>query len=253
MTRKPPRARPALFAALLLLGAAAPAAAQEGERPRNLKVLPADMTREQVVAVMRGFNTALGVRCTHCHAPHVASRPDSLNFASDANPTKNTARQMMRMVRGINREYLAALAAPGGEPAKVDCVTCHRGAPRPLMLEDTLRTVVLRQGTDSAKAVYRRLRARHYGGFTYDFGERSLSTLATRLAAEARAADARRMLELNAEQFPESAGVAFELGRAYETAHDRDRAVEQYRKTLRLQPGHRQAQQALQRLTGGSR
>ncbi len=253
MTRTPPRAHRALFAALLLLAAAAPARAQEGERPRNLKVLPADMTREQVVAVMRGFNTALGVRCTHCHAPYSASRPDSLNFASDANPAKKTARQMIRMVRGINREYLAALAAPGGEAARVECVTCHRGAPRPLMLEDTLRTVVLRQGTDSATAAYRRLRTRHYGGFTYDFGERPLSTLATRLAAEGRAADARRMLELNAGQFPESAGVAFELGRAYETAHDRDRAVEQYRKALRLQPGHRQAQQRLQQLTGGTR
>ena len=253
MTRTPPRARSGLLAALLLLAAAAPAPAQQGERPRNLKVLPADMTREQVVAVMRGFNNALGVRCTHCHAPYVAARPDSLDFASDANPAKKTARQMIRMVRGINQEYLAALAAPGGEAARVECVTCHRGAPRPLMLEDTLRTVVLRQGTDSAAAVYRRLRARHHGGFTYDFGERPLATLATRLAAEGRAADARRMLELNAEQFPESAGVAFELGRAYETAHDRDRAVEQYRRALRLQPNHRQAQQALQRLTGGGR
>ena len=253
MTRTPPRARSVLLAGLLLLAAAVPSRAQEGERPRNLEVLPADMTREQVIAVMRGFNSALGVRCTHCHAPHTAAKPDSLDFPSDANPKKETARQMMRMVRGINRDYLAALAAPGGEAARVECVTCHRGAPRPLMLEDTLRTVALRQGADSAAAVYRRLRTRHYGGFTYDFGERSLSTLATRLAAEGRAADARRMLELNAEQFPESAGVAFELGRAYETAHDRDRAVEQYRRALRLQPNHRQAQQALQRLTGGSR
>lgn len=253
MTRTPPRARSGLLAALLLLAAAAPAAAQQGERPRNLKVLPADMTREQVVAVMRGFNNALGVRCTHCHAPYVASKPDSLDFASDANPTKKTARQMIRMVRGINQEYLAALAAPGGEAARVECVTCHRGAPRPLMLEDTLRTVVLRQGADSAMAAYRRLRARHHGGFTYDFGERPLSTLAARLAAEGRAADARRILELNAEQFPESAAVAFELGRAYETAHNRDGAVEQYRKVLRLQPGHRQAQQRIQQLTGGGR
>lgn len=253
MIRKPPRMRPTVFAALLLLAATAPAAAQDAQRPRNLKVLPADMTREQVIAVMRGFNDALGVRCTHCHAPYVTSKPDSLNFTSDANPTKDTARQMMRMVRGINREYLAALAAPGGEPARVDCVTCHRGAPRPVMLEDTLRTVALRQGADSAVAAYRRLRERHHGGFTYDFGERPLATLATRLAAEGRAADARRMLELNAEQFPGSAGVAFELGRAYETAGERDRAIEQFRRALRLQPGHRQAQQRLQQLTGGTR
>ena len=253
MTAKPTRVRPSLLAALLLLACAAPAAAQEGERPRNLKVLPSGMTREQVIAVMRGFTNGLGVRCTHCHAPYDAGRPDSLDFASDANPTKDTARRMMRMVRAINQEYLAALAAPGAEAARVECVTCHRGAPRPLMLEDTLRTVVLRRGADSAVAAYRQLRARHYGRFTYDFGERPLTTLATRLAAEGRPAEARRMLELNAEQFPESAGVAFELGRAYETAGERERAIEQYRKALRLQPGNRQAQQRLQQLTGGGR
>lgn len=253
MTATPHRFRPALYAALLLLACAAPAAAQEGERPRNLKVLPTGMTREQVIAVMRGFTSGLGVRCTHCHAPYDASKPDSLDFASDANPTKDTARRMMRMVRAINQEYLAALAAPGAEAARVECVTCHRGAPRPLMLEDTLRTVLLRRGADSAVAAYRQLRARHYGRFTYDFGERPLGTLAARLTAEGRPADARRMLELNAEQFPESAGAAFELGRAYETAGQKERAVEQYRRALRLQPGHRQAQQRLQQLTGGSR
>lgn len=241
------------LAVLLLLAGAVPARAQGGERPRNLQVLPAETSREQVMAVMRGFTSGLGVRCAHCHAPFDAARPDSLDFASDANPAKNTARGMMRMVTAINREYLAALAAPGAEAVPVECVTCHRGAPRPRMLEDTLRTVVLRQGADSAVAAYRALRARHHGRFTYDFGERPLTVLAARLTAEGRTADARRMLELNAEQFPESAGVAFELGRAYEALGERTRALEQYRRAVRLQPGHRQAQQRLQALGGGTR
>lgn len=60
---------------------------------------------------------------------------------------------------------------------RVECVTCHRGAPRSVMLEDTLRTVLERKGADSAVAAYRELRDRYHGRFAYDFGERSLSAL----------------------------------------------------------------------------
>lgn len=241
----------AACAGVLVLLCAAPAAAQQERRPTNLQVLPDSMTREQVVAVMRGFNGALGVRCQHCHVGAPGAPMDSVDFAADDRPAKNTARAMMRMVRALNGEYLASLPGRSGEPVRVECVTCHRGAPRPLMLEDTLGTVLARRGADSAVAAYRELRARHHGRFAYDFGERSLNTLAARLTAAGRTADARRMLELNAEQFPESWNVAYELGRVYEALGERERAVEQYRRVLRLQPGHRQTQERLQRLTGG--
>jgi tetratricopeptide (TPR) repeat protein len=96
--------------------------------------------------------------------------------------------------------------------------------------------------------VYGRLRTQYYGRSTYDFGERSLNTLAMRLAAQGRQAEARRILELNAEQFPSSAGAAFELGRALEAAGDRDAAIAQYRRALTLQASHRQAQERLRAL-----
>ena len=34
---------------------------------KNLQVLPKDTPQPQVVAMMRVFNTALGVNCDHCH------------------------------------------------------------------------------------------------------------------------------------------------------------------------------------------
>lgn len=223
------------------------AAPPEGEH-ENLQVLPDTISHDALIAVMRNFTSALGVRCTHCHVPYDAARPDSLNFASDDKPAKDVARGMMRMVREINGELLPEIPELGENRMAVGCVTCHRGAPRPLMLEDTLLTVARALGADSAVAAYRALRTQHYGRFTYDFGERSLNTLATRLAAQGRQAEARRILELNVEQFPNSAGAAFELGRTLEALGERDRAIEQYRRAVTLQPNHRGAQERLRAL-----
>lgn len=231
---------------------AAPAASQAGpvpsDRPQNLKVLPDTMSREAVIAVMRNFTTSLGVRCGYCHVPYDPAKPDSLDFVSDARPTKDVARGMMRMVREINGDILPDIPQLGDNPMQVGCMTCHRGAPRPLALEDTVLTVVRAQGADSAVAAYGRLRTQYYGRGTFDFGERSLSTAAARLAAEGRRADARRILELNAQQYPNSAGVAVELGRVLEALGERDRAVEQYRRALAIQPTNRPAQERLRAL-----
>jgi tetratricopeptide (TPR) repeat protein len=151
-------------------------------------------------------------------------------------------------VRAINGDLMPEIEELGENRMAVGCVTCHRGAPRPLMLEDTLLTVSRALGVDSAVAAYGRLRTQYYGRSTYDFGERSLSTLAARLTAAGRQADARRILELNAEQFPNSAGAAFELGRALEALGERDAAIAQYRRALSIQPNNRQAQERLRAL-----
>jgi len=95
--------------------------------PTNLKVLPKDTTGPQVIAIMRGFEGDLGVECTYCHAKDPATGHP--NFASDANPMKDTARVMMRMTSAINKEYLTQLADKPDMP--VTCGTCHRGMSQP--------------------------------------------------------------------------------------------------------------------------
>lgn len=243
-----------LLAALSACVGQASRPASEGAAPatqsehKNLQVLPRDISHDELIVIMRNFSNSLGVRCTHCHVPYAGGPPDSLNFASDDKETKDVARGMMRMVRAINGDLLPDIDQLGERPMAVGCMTCHRGAPRPLMLEDTLLTVARGQGADSAVAAYGRLRTQYYGRSTYDFGERSLTLLASRLVAEGRQADARRILELNAQQFPSSAGVAFELGRVHEALGDRERAIEQYRRALSIQPNNRQAQERLRAL-----
>ena len=75
---------------------------QTGER--NLKVLPKDISDEKLDSIMHSYNKALGVSCNFCHVAYEGFT-DSLNFASDKDPMKENARDMMRMVRDINSKY----------------------------------------------------------------------------------------------------------------------------------------------------
>jgi len=60
--------------------AAGRGAAPVQEPPKNLQVLPKEMPRPQVIAVMQAFSAGLGVACTHCHVEVPGAQPD---FASE--------------------------------------------------------------------------------------------------------------------------------------------------------------------------
>jgi hypothetical protein len=96
---------------------------------KNLKVLPADMTRQQLISTMKFFSQSLGVRCTYCHVGTEGQPLSTFDFASDAKDKKQTARAMMAMVAALNAKTLPA--ATGLPDAKVTCFTCHRGATKP--------------------------------------------------------------------------------------------------------------------------
>jgi len=96
--------------------------------PTNLKILPANMTGQQVNDLMRQWQAALGARCSSCHAKDYGqSDPDGrplLNFASDSKPMKAVARLMAQMTNDINTNYIARIDS-SADP--VTCGTCHRG------------------------------------------------------------------------------------------------------------------------------
>ena len=70
---------------------------------RNVQVIPPSTPVVEVVGAMRNFASALGVRCQHCHVGEEGAPLSSFDLASDARRNKLVARQMMRMVAGINR------------------------------------------------------------------------------------------------------------------------------------------------------
>ena len=90
----------------------------------NLRVLPANITHDELISTMRGFTRSLGVKCDHCHVRIPGGGERDFNFPSDAEPEKNVARTMLRMVKTINADYISKVNEHG-QP--VTCATCHRG------------------------------------------------------------------------------------------------------------------------------
>jgi Photosynthetic reaction centre cytochrome C subunit len=99
---------------------------------KNLKILPKNISDDDLDKIMDGFKDALGVKCNFCHAPSKDSSDRKLDFPSDEKPEKGIARHMMRMSAKINKKYFSFNKDEKGEtvPA-VSCVTCHRGNPHP--------------------------------------------------------------------------------------------------------------------------
>lgn len=99
---------------------------------KNLKILPKNISHDDLDKVMDGFKAALGVKCNFCHAPYKDSTQRHLDFASDEKPEKNTARRMMRMTAKINRKFFDFRKDEGGSVLPpVSCITCHRGSTHP--------------------------------------------------------------------------------------------------------------------------
>ena len=99
---------------------------------RNLKVLPKNISHEDLGKVMDDWKTALGVKCNFCHAPSADSTSHHLDFSSDAKPEKEIARHMFKMTAKINKKYFSFNKDDKGNAVpSVSCITCHHGSPHP--------------------------------------------------------------------------------------------------------------------------
>ncbi len=97
------------------------------QKERNLQILPKDISDQKLDSIMQTYNIALGVKCEFCHTP-VKNFKDSLDYASDAEPMKEDARKMMRMVIKINQENFHFDKNQRPEYLNtVTCKTCHQG------------------------------------------------------------------------------------------------------------------------------
>ena len=117
------RTRVFLFAAVGFAGGvfgASGVALGEGPGWKNLQVLPKDIPKDKLKAIMKANSKSLGVECDFCHEM--------------PNPEKETkkkivAREMMKMTAEINAKYLK------GQELHVTCATCHRGKEKPEVAE----------------------------------------------------------------------------------------------------------------------
>lgn len=95
----------------------------------NLKVLPKNISKEELDNVMDGFKAALGVKCNFCHAPR-KDDAKKLDFASDEKQHKLIAREMMKMTAKINKKYFHRKDKEG-KMTNISCMSCHNGKEEP--------------------------------------------------------------------------------------------------------------------------
>lgn len=238
----------ALLAAVFAVADLRSSAAQIPDKFKNLKVLPKDISKRELVPIMRGYSQALGVRCNHCHFQKPGStRFEDIDFASDENKRKDVARAMMKMVGSINDQISKT---PIKHPTEVQCVTCHRGVQDPLTLDGVLKKSLDRKGLDAAIAEYRSLRKDYYGTGSYDFSARTLADLAGDLADAGNLDAAQAFLNLNLEFNPDDANTHVTLGRVLMAKNDKAGAQEHLEKALELDPNNRWAKELLGKLRG---
>ena len=122
--------------------------------------------------------------------------------------------------------------------------------PEPLVIRSPIAKVVGRaiatSGIDSAVAQYRDLNKNQPQG--YDFSERQLNTLGYRLMQQQKIKEAIRVFQLNVEAYPQSGNVYDSLGEAYMKNGDKQLAIENYEKSLKLDPGNANAVGVLKKL-----
>jgi hypothetical protein len=105
---------------------------QDDPKYKNLKVLPKNITKEQLDSVMHHFSASLGVRCNFCHVRNDSAK--TWDFASDENKHKLAARSMMKMMDKINDKYFDVTGGKKNLNAQlmVTCYTCHHGSNEPV-------------------------------------------------------------------------------------------------------------------------
>jgi hypothetical protein len=82
---------------------------------KNIKVLNG-MPASQLMMAMNFMRASLGVSCAFCHVQN----GNDWDFAADTKREKGTARAMIQMVQGINKDSFKG-------QVRVSCFTCHQG------------------------------------------------------------------------------------------------------------------------------
>ena len=92
---------------------------------KNIQLLKA-MPAGRLLKVMEfGYSKSLGVNCAHCHVVD--------QWEKDDKPTKQVAREMIKMAAAINNDYLKNIKNLKSENPIINCTTCHRGQIKPAL------------------------------------------------------------------------------------------------------------------------
>lgn len=235
-----------LAVAILMVSGISEPRAQIPDQFTNLKVLPEDISKAELISIMRNVVGGLGVRCNHCHSG--PANLQGMDFATDEKESKRTARAMMLMVNAINDKYLDKLDTSRAVLLDVKCVTCHRGQTLPRFIEDLIEEQIEQEGITSAVARFKELREEHFGGFAYNFTAMPMRRLGEKLARAGKIDDALAILEMNSEFSPESVSNWVLIAQVqFESGHS-DKAIASLEKALKYEPDNEFVKGQLQKM-----
>ncbi len=198
--------------------------------PKNLKVLDEEVSAGELRQTMRGMAEGLGVRCTHCHVGEEGKPLSTYDFASDDKENKEKARFMLKMVNDINQHMVTGMK---DRSIKVECLTCHRGAIKPILTIDSLKNKFKESGTDAALAHYDDLRDNYFGSHTHNFREWTLINLALAIKDQ-DPAGAEKVLEKNLGLYPKSFQSTVYLGDINLILKQPKKAYKYYKKAKKM-------------------
>lgn len=223
------------------------------EKMTNLQYFPKNATAASVVSTMIAFDESLGITCEYCHV----QKPDGkFDFASDEMRAKVVARRMLLFRDSINTilpQVVDKMNVPPNTPdssIRVLCSTCHRGMPIPKQLTTLVTEAEAHGGAVAGLAKFKELRAKYYGGPSYDFSEDSLVWVAGRSLDAGKPDDAMLYLQANLQYFPKSSETYEAMGQLESVKGDKDGAIKDLEKALELDPNNAVAKTQLQRVKG---
>jgi len=171
-----------------------------------------------------------------------------INCASDKNPNKQRAREMILMLYDID-DHLAKINPSSLQRLEVNCYTCHHGRPRPMTLDEEISEVYRKKGLEPAIMHLSELKKEYYGKGVYNFeSDRVLNQFGHSLLDSSKTDEALRIFKLNVEKFPESSRAWSSLAEAYLQSGNKPEAVKSFEKALELNPRNQNAKDMLDQL-----
>jgi tetratricopeptide (TPR) repeat protein len=122
-------------------------------------------------------------------------------------------------------------------------------APR-MPIADVLHKTTAEKGIEAALAQYRDLKSNQ--AKVYDFAEPELNMLGYRLLQEKKLKEAIEIFKLNVEAYPKGFNTYDSLGEAYMVNGNTELAIQNYKKSLELNPENTNATEMLKRLENKS-
>jgi len=118
--------------------------------------------------------------------------------------------------------------------------------PPKISIVSVLENTINEKGIEAGVAQYRDLKAKQAS--TYDFAEAELNRLGYQLLRSGKPREAIEIFKLNVESHPQGFNTYDSLAEAYMSINERDLAIQNYKKSLELNPNNTNAGEMVKRL-----